>query len=385
MTQKNHSPQDYLPGLDGLRAIACLMVFAVHFSQITRLRGNWGPFDLARLFENGNTGVALFFALSGFLLSLSYWKALESGGSYPPTVRYLVRRAMRILPAYFACLTILIVLNRFWLKADRVRDIVLHYTLTFNYLDATIFRINPPFWTLAVEAQFYLLLPLFFLLARRLSLRAALVQMLAIGAAAYVGHLLIMTAAADTLVQQAGAHPRRGVSHVLTYSLLAHLPHFLMGMVTGGIFVARQHRTQVVPRHFSAGRETTLWLAVFALFVILGTAVDDTLRIPYGRYNLPYVPVLLCLVILLTPASVSARALLDSWPLRWIGAISYGIYIYHLPVLNAVQRYMGYGAVDAREHWFVYGAASLILTLAIAACSYWLLERPILNFVKAKA
>ena len=47
MSQKAHSLQRHLPGLDGLRAIACLMVFAVHFGQITRLQGAFGPFDLA--------------------------------------------------------------------------------------------------------------------------------------------------------------------------------------------------------------------------------------------------------------------------------------------------------------------------------------------------
>lgn len=64
-----------LTDLDGLRGIACLMVFAVHFGQLSRLQGSFGYFELGRLLENGNSGAALFFALSGFHLSLPYWQA----------------------------------------------------------------------------------------------------------------------------------------------------------------------------------------------------------------------------------------------------------------------------------------------------------------------
>ena len=59
-------------------------------------------------------------------------------------------------------------LNRHWENPDALRDIVLHYAFLFNYRQAFIFDVNPPFWTLAVEVQFYLLLPLFFLLVRNI-------------------------------------------------------------------------------------------------------------------------------------------------------------------------------------------------------------------------
>jgi len=54
------SSSNHIAGLDGLRALACLAVFGVHFQQAVSLQGNIGPFDLARFLENGNTGVALF-------------------------------------------------------------------------------------------------------------------------------------------------------------------------------------------------------------------------------------------------------------------------------------------------------------------------------------
>ena len=356
------------------------MVFAVHFGQITSLQGVAGPFDVARLMENGNTGVALFFALSGFLLCLPYWKALISGTPRPPTGVFLRRRAARILPAYFACLTILIVVNRFWQKSDWERDVLLHYSLVFNYFDATIFRINPPFWTLAVEAQFYLLVPLLFLLADRMSAARTAALMLALIVVTYFAHYFIVSHAAVSGPSDEVAR----VSPVLTYSLMAHLPHFLLGAVTAWIFLVLDLKARSAPGRLSFVFEATLWVAALLVFIVLSTRIADVLTVPYGRYNFPFVPFLLCVIILLTPVTSSGRVLLDSAPLRWIGAISYGIYIYHLPIQHAVARYMTHFSLAPRENWLVFGIASLGLTFAVAAASYWALEKPILNAVKVK-
>jgi len=70
----------YIAGLDGLRALAALAVFGVHFQQITGVAGRVGPFDVQTLLANGNTGVCLFFVLSGFLLSLPFWFGRRPGG-----------------------------------------------------------------------------------------------------------------------------------------------------------------------------------------------------------------------------------------------------------------------------------------------------------------
>ena len=374
-----HLPSLYVPGLDGLRAVACLMVFAVHFGQTTHLQGTAGPFDLERLIENGNSGVALFFALSGFLLGLPYWHAMRSGARFPPVGEYLIRRAGRILPAYFVCLTFLVVINRYWLKSDWPYAVLLHYALVFNYSEATLFRINPPFWTLAVEFQFYLLLPLIFLLARRMSAGKAMALVIALGFAAYLAHFAVMSAAASTL------GPAGKPSNVLTYSLLAHLPHFLMGVATGWIFVFRGLQERIAHGRSSPGIEAALWASVALVLLILGTAVDEALRIPYGRYNLPYLPALLCAIIVLTPLSTSGKRLLESLPLRALGVVSYGVYIYHLPIQNAVARNMPSLSLAPRENWLVFGVVSLGLTLAVAAASYWALERPILNALKRRA
>jgi peptidoglycan/LPS O-acetylase OafA/YrhL len=307
---------------------------------------------------------------------------MRSRARFPRAGEYLVRRAARILPAYFACLTLLVILNRYWLQSDWPHAVVLHYALVFNYSEAAIFRINPPFWTLAVEVQFYLLVPLIFLLARQISARAALALVVALGICAYFAHLAVMTAAAGSFDPAVAA--AKTPSPVLTYSLLAHLPHFLMGVAAGWIYVFRGLQERTAARRTSAGIEAALWVSAALVFVVLSTSIDEVLRIPYGRYNFPYIPALLCSIIVLTPLSTFGRWLLDSLPLRAIGTISYGVYIYHMPIQNAVARNMPKFSLTAREDWLVFGALSLALTLAVAAASYRILERPVIQAVRRK-
>ena len=115
--------KERLPGLDGLRALAALCVFSVHFNQIVQLDGDIGPFNVYRLMANGKHAVSLFLSLSGFLLSLPFWNWVVSGKPLPATRNYLIRRLSRILPAYYVVLTALVLLSGLWRVPDAYVDI----------------------------------------------------------------------------------------------------------------------------------------------------------------------------------------------------------------------------------------------------------------------
>lgn len=366
-----------IPGLLGLRAIACMAVFLVHFQQQTQVDGSIGFFELGRFLENGNTGVALFFSLSGFLLSIPFWRNLMLQEPFPSLSAFWLKRLARILPAYFLCLTGLVLLNRQWQEPRGAMDILLHYTLTFNFREASIFTINPPFWTLAVESQFYLLLPLLFLLLRWARPTTAVVVLLCLCAAAYFGHLSVVTAWDRMSTLPPSANP------VLHYSLLAHLPHFLLGVAVVPLYFHVSKADRAYASWVQPASELVVWLASFAAVVILATDLDDLLQVPGGRYNFPVVPLLLVAILCFVPFSVVAKALLESFPWRALGTISYGIYLYHLPVQHATARYMTKVlALDARSHWLMFGFASLALTVLVASLSFIIVERPILSLVR---
>ncbi|MBA2351286.1 MAG: acyltransferase [Burkholderiales bacterium] len=370
MQRQNHSPER-IAALDGLRGLACLMVFGVHFGQITQLDARIGPFELGRLLANGNVGVALFFALSGMLLSLPLWQAKLEPARAPHLGRYFAYRCARILPAYYICLTALIIANRHWSEAMGWSDIGLHYALAFNYFDWSIFSINPPFWTIAVEVQFYLLLPLLFAPTRRMGAVATAIGVLVLAAASYATYVWLIA----TIGWTSGP---RAVSPVLTYSLLGHLPHFLLGVLAGRSFLRLRHSNPRRPWNADA----PAWACLAAILIVLSTPIDDWLQIPYGRYNLPYVPVLIAILITTAPFASIMSKLLDGFPLRHLGLISYGVYIYHLPAQHVTARYLGHFSISAQEHWGLFGLLSLALTIAIAAGSYLTVERPIARAIR---
>ena len=235
----NPHRENYIAGLDGLRGLAALAVFGVHFNQIVRLDSRWGPFNIEMLLANGNHAVSLFFSLSGFLLSLPYWKAMVDHRPFPDVRTYLLRRTARILPAYYVALTALIIIGALWRIPDARADILLHYIFLFNFAEFSIFSINPPFWTLAVEIQFYLLLPCIFLLINKSSPHKPLQFITVVAVGSYGLQYLLMGSVSRiipwpfnpwlTWIRPHGA--------VLSHSILANLHIFLMGVAASKLYL----------------------------------------------------------------------------------------------------------------------------------------------------
>src|SRR5258707_8981074 len=153
-------PKGTIASLDGIRALAFLLVFAFHLNHA----GVWGydgndPFMNAFL-EVGSTGVTLFFVLSGFLLFLPYARALLFGKDWPQPKIYYIRRILRIFPGYFFSLFILVIFTQpSFMQPHNWGQLVPFLTFTMGFYNSSDL-INGPYWTLAVEFQYYLILPL---------------------------------------------------------------------------------------------------------------------------------------------------------------------------------------------------------------------------------
>jgi peptidoglycan/LPS O-acetylase OafA/YrhL len=378
---------DRISGLDGLRALAALAVFGVHYNQIVRFDYHLGPFSLHTLLANGNHGVSLFFSLSGFLLSLPYWQALAHQTSFPDVRSYFLRRTARIIPVYYVALTALIFLGNLWRIPEARIDMLLHYTFLFNYTEFSIFSINPPFWTLAVEAQFYLLLPCIFLLIRKFSIwKPWILVIIFLGIGAYGLHYFMISTVSHIIPWPSNPWLTwiRPHGAVLSHSILANLPHFLIGMAAGKLYLdygRKRDDSHSVTRYTG---EAVFWLCLFAVLFLLGTGYVEKIEVPYAPYGLPLVPVLLAAMIFTAPMTHVARWILDGFPLRRLGLISYGIYIFHLPCLNYLDRYLSTFGVDAAEHWLLFGALGIMISVLIASVSYAVVEKPVMNFVRKR-
>ena len=154
----------YLPGLHGLRAIAAFSVFISNMRHIVPIGGRCGMFDI-RIFVESGVGVAFFFVLSGYLLTLSFWKAPELWKPFKNPVQYLFQRVTRLYPLYFICLSGLVIYQKDWQTIKDIQDIVLHFLMLHNLFEFSFYSISSPLWTIPIQAQFYFCLPFFMLLA----------------------------------------------------------------------------------------------------------------------------------------------------------------------------------------------------------------------------
>ena len=168
----------FIAPVEGLRGVAVLLVILFHYAVVLEPRyadpwiaaiDSWLPAHV--ILRNGTLAVDLFFLITGFLLVLPWLRHAARGGEPPSAIAFYRRRVRRILPAYYVHLLVL-----FFVLVPLLRG--LEYwrydpTYLFQNLSAHIFllhyfspatsasvSVNGALWTLAIEAQFYLLLPL---------------------------------------------------------------------------------------------------------------------------------------------------------------------------------------------------------------------------------
>ena len=366
----------WITAFDGLRACAAMAVFGVHFQQITQVDpGFIGPFDPQRALINGNVGVSLFFTLSGFLLSMPLWRA-KTGVNRPPAIdAYWLRRIVRIVPAYYLCLTALLIWNGALFDADEFTNVLLHYLFVFNYSNDYFYDFNPPFWTLAVEMQFYVLLPLMFMLVRRCRTAFAWFAFVALAVIAYGAHVALLRGIIGNELVADAMLPSGAPGVVLTHSLLAHLPHFLFGVIAAGYQIITRGRAEA--GGYSLGADVICVIAVVGTFALVGTDLGIAWSPDEARYFWPLQSLAFVVLLLAAPRAPFVGGLLGSAPLRYAGRISYGIYLFHYPVMRLVEKLLAVPGIEPGTHPGLFALASLVLTVALASASYFALERPL--------
>jgi peptidoglycan/LPS O-acetylase OafA/YrhL len=166
--QPNPSLNKEYEFIDGLRGMAILMVVACHLIYENRTDHEWVTF-LYRLIASGNNGVTLFFVLSGFLISWPFWRyKIEQRKSVLPA-GYIQRRFFKIYPPLALSMVILVPVYIF-LSNDLtyINDALMHLSGLSLFMPVAG-KMNPVVWSLIVEIQFYIILPLLFLLFKKAS------------------------------------------------------------------------------------------------------------------------------------------------------------------------------------------------------------------------
>ncbi|HXF79837.1 MAG TPA: acyltransferase [Usitatibacter sp.] len=364
----------HIPGIDGLRGIAVLWVALFHFLVLR-------PGDAASraiaatpagpLAANGYLGVDLFFIISGFLLAMPWFVHAAAHRESPSVLAFYRRRFWRIVPAYYVQLAILFGLVlpalrgvAFW-RSDLyvyLYNLVTHALFLHNTtpLSSGSMQVNGALWTLAVEAQFYLLLPLAMpVVVRwpRASLLAAIAAAQAWRVAAEVD--LVPLVRLEVWLGRPWGWPEDVVRHLLAYQLPSYLGHFALGMYLGREWLSRRA---------APARPGVPDAAAAMAIVALGISLVQGW--PPGRFAWTAAPLALCVLLYAAARGGTwTSALLARGPLAFTGRVSYSMYLYHLPLLLVLAPWL-----DSLPH----AALPAYLAAAIAAgwISWRFVERP---------
>ncbi len=339
----------YQPGLDGLRAVAVAMVLLFH-GGVSWMGG-------------GYFGVSVFFTLSGFLITSLLVTEFRSTERIAPSAFY-IRRAKRLLPASLLCLSgvSLLAANNAWVGAAHLkRDLlgslgqVANWVRLFageSYVDvqSKTAGLRSPldhYWSLAIEEQFYWIWPVGFFLLARFARKRGLSLTRVLGVCT-----LIFAACAPAVAVLWG-------SDAAYWATPARAGEIMLGAFVA-VLVAE---SRVLPRR---------WMAPFGLaaIVALGVFLPAASGPAYhGAFPLLAIASAVLLLGLQRPGAV--RTLLSLRPLVALGRVSYGVYLYHLPVYLFVTNQR-----SDLSGWALFGLR-VVVTLIIATASYWLIERPI--------
>lgn len=314
----------YFPPLDGLRAIAVLAVIGFH----ARLP----------LFANGSYGVDLFFALSGFLITTLLLRERATNGRVM-LARFYWRRTSRIFPAYYAVLALYVALTwRFARGTPEGKSFFIHLPVFATYL--TNWFVNARAdggrviflfaWSLAVEEQFYLVWPSVLRWTRGL------------------------------------------VAPVATALLAASLSWYFTAIGFGCVLALLAHDTRTRPatqRALSHPLALPLSLAGVLLVLLIGRGWPIA------------IPALIAAVVVGAAACGTGTPLgraLSIPPLRYIGRVSYGVYLLHTLALHVAERLLpapGYAAA----------ALGALLAIGAASVSFYAFERPIQRWARGES
>jgi peptidoglycan/LPS O-acetylase OafA/YrhL len=323
-------------GLDGLRGLAALFV-VLHHTFLISFPGfpvNTGPFWLGWLLY-GHFAVAVFITLSGFSLGIS---PARKGWQLGSKARFAQRRAWRILPPYWAALVFSLVIA--WAVVPQPgsappngKSVVVYGLLLQDVFGSP--SPNGAFWSIAVEAQLYLVFPLLILLLRRY------------GAAVMLAAVAIPVFAIGLLA------PHVHVADMLMRFTPEFAPLFAAGLVAAGIVRAGE-RASRLPLGWMSGLAVA---PVIALIVIRGSVWTAGHFFWVDIAGAPAIALLLAAVATERPAALVW--LLDTRPVRSLGSFSYSLYLVHAPIVLAV------GVKIVQPHTGT-GLEAFFLTLAIA-------------------
>lgn len=348
-------PRIYLPGLNGLRAIAAITVVMHHVTGGLSRYKIIPPKLLSTVFENAASGysaVVIFFVISGFLIT--YLLLLENRETGSINIKkFYLRRILRIWPLYFLYLFITIIIA-----------VLMHYTYAhsffwyyFIFAGNVALSLGSPYalithyWSLAAEEQFYLFWPVF---NKRYNHRLAPVLIILITLFALIG-----------MLQSAGVVNNLWLNIIITFRFM------LMGCFGAWCFFTNKKFIRVCFNRF----------VQLVVIIVLLLIITSLLNFGYLQYDIVAIAGLVLIIALASSKSYFLH--FENKVFNYLGKVSYGIYVIHPFVIWLFSTKILKNTNIPKEYllWIVYFSC-ISVTIGLAGISYHFFERPFLKIKK---
>jgi peptidoglycan/LPS O-acetylase OafA/YrhL len=376
----------YFPELDGLRALAILVVLVHHAWAVVGSPQIVVPVggamaNLTPIFSSGHIGVNLFFVLSGFLLSFPFLNAYFQRRPAPSVSKYYVRRFLRIAPAFYVAVLLQVVLGTTrWFQggAEAWRTIPAHLTFLFNFSILSQSAINGAFWTLSIEMQFYIVLPLILLLVFKRKALLAVLGVIALG----LGWRF--------MAFQLYSGDFFGLIFNSEYQLPYQLLQFGVGIAACAIYLWIHHRRQWVTRQPQRMRRLGIGLSLVGVTVVVWLCYrmfNSSFWSGGVDYYFLKIGITLgfgCLLMGTLYAPLSLRQVWRNSPARFIGIVSYGIYLWHFPLFFWISTWPWLAPLAPPKQLQILLVIGPLIAILAGFLSLVLVERPFIRLGSRK-
>ena len=339
-----------LPELDGLRFISIMMVVIYHFNlKFQEIVGASEIDWVAQLADTGGFGVRIFFVISGFILALPFAAHYLKQGRKVRLGSYFWRRVTRLEPPYIISMTLILIA---WIIFEHATlgELFPHYAVGLFYLHnlgyGTMNPVNGVAWTLEVEIQFYLLVPL---LMTVFSIRSRPLRLFVIVAIA------LCSVALQTFFID--------VDSIWSRTLVAHLQFFLLGLLLADIYLVSWNSNPKTHLFWDV-----LWLISWPLLLLV---LEKKIAVDLVT---PFLVLLLFLAAFRGPIT---RKALRQATIFTIGGMCYSIYLLHVQIIHVIAPFAAEISPGSSALQFVLQLA-LVTPLVIlgSAIFFVLIERP---------
>lgn len=384
-TESSTRPVGWFAGLDGLRAIAALLIVFHHagFSSGLTFRSDLGGLLLTRM----DIGVSIFFVLSGFLLYRPFVVAQFDGAPAPATGPFWIRRLVRIYPGYWVAFVVQLVLGA--VTVIGLVGFVASFGLVHVYHPSRAISGLTQSWSLATELGFYLLLPWVAAVGRRFSEGRSINRQ----AQRLLGLCLVLALASVAfrlVAAEISPYPNNSWGNVSRLWVTSYFDVFAAGMALAVVSAWADRRTLVGDYMAMIARRVWLWYGgaiVLFWFVSTQIGLERGLNLASPRLELArqtiylLVGVGLVLPIVFGPHQRSLILKTLSTPvLSFLGLVSYGIYLWHQAFLTWTEDLFGWETFEGDFVVLVVGGT--LGSVVAAAASHRFVEAPLTALVK---